>query len=173
MLIASEPWANNYGSYQPYGFLDFELGTGIAPQLQTLGVEGKPNLHFNKALVERQKTQTGARIASALDRFSGADPRSSNRQYTDKKQMQVEQTQYRSSPVMYLIDPQAEDVETIRGPNGFSIPSQPYAFYDHAKGHLTLILRSLPANQLRLVKGQYMNGVFLKSYQIDMNKNSK
>lgn len=173
LLITDEPKGLST-AYPLYGKLDLELAAGFSNQIQSQGESNKPNLHFNASTLQRTKNQNNnsaaIRLFNTLDRFAGPDPRLTGREYTDKQQIQTESQEYITSPVMYLIDPQKGIAETVRGPYGFVIPYQPYAFYDHSKSELHFILRSLPSTKLRNYKGTLMQGVFLKTFKVDLNK---
>jgi hypothetical protein len=173
LLLADEPWGSSV-PYQPYGNMDLELASGFAAQIQSLGEADKPNLLFNATTLQQRWSQsnnsTGNRLLGALDRLSGGDPRATGKEYTDKRQLQAETQEYITYPVMYLIDPEKGTSETVKGPNGFVIPQQSYAFYDHTKNELHFLLRSHPANKLRPYQGTPMLGVFLKSFKLDLTK---
>ncbi len=173
LLITDEPWGSSM-PYQPYGNLDLELAAGFSTQIQSMGEPDKPNLHFNAFTLQRSQSQTNnstaSRLLNTLDRLSGPDPRMTGKEYTDKRQIQTESQEYITYPVMYLIDPLKGSTETVKGPYGFVIPYQPYAFYDHNKSELHFLLTSNPAGALRTYKGTYMQGVFLKSFKFDLNK---
>lgn len=176
LLLNDEPWGSS-APYQPYGNIDLELASGFAAQIQSLGETDKPNLFFNAATLQKRWSQsnnsTGRRVLGTLGRLSGGDLRAIGdigKEDTDKQRLQIETQEYITYPIMYLIDPEKETAETVKGPNGFVIPQQPYAFYDHTKNELHFLLRSFPANKLRPYKGTPMLGVFLKSFKLDLTK---
>ncbi|WP_428662000.1 hypothetical protein [Runella sp.] len=173
LLITDEPWGSSV-PYQPYGNLDLELAADFTAQVQSLGEPDKPNLHFNASTLQRSQNKINnskaVRLFNTLDRLSGPDPRLTGKEYTDKRQIQTESQEYITSPVMYLIDPLKGSAETVKVTYGSVIPYQPYAFYDHNKGELHFLLRSHPAGALRTYKGTLMQGVFLKSFKVDLNK---
>ncbi|HAK75540.1 MAG TPA: hypothetical protein DCM71_01185 [Runella sp.] len=173
LLLTDEPWGSSV-SYQPYGNIDLELASGFAAQIQSLAEADKPNLLFNATTLQQRWSQasnsTGNRLLGTLDRLSGGDPRATGKEYTDKRQLQTEFQEYITYPVMYLVDPQKGTSETVKGPYGFVIPQQTYAFYDYPKNELHFLLRSAPGNRLQPYKGTPMLGVFLKSFKLDLTK---
>ncbi|WP_028524432.1 hypothetical protein [Runella limosa] len=173
LLLTDEPWGSSV-PYQPYGNIDLELASGFAAQIQSLAEVDKPNLLFNATTLQQRWSQannsTGNRLLGALDRLSGSDPRATGKEYTEKRQLQMESQEYITYPVMYLIDPQKGTSETVKGPYGFVIPQQTYAFYDYPKNELHFLLRSTPGNRLQPYKGTPMTGVFLKLFKLDLTK---
>ncbi|MFN8343964.1 MAG: hypothetical protein U0X91_03115 [Spirosomataceae bacterium] len=174
LLLTDEPWGSS-APYQPYGNMDLELASGFASQIQSLGEADKPNLFFNAATLQKRWSQsnnsTGRRVLGTLGRLSGGDLRAIGdigKEDADKQRLQFETQEYITYPIMYLIDPEKGTAETVKGPYGFVIPRQTYAFYDYPKNELHFLLRSSPGNKLQPYKATPMSGVFLKSYKLDM-----